>query len=180
MADDRQHDDDEEAPVPGIRAGVEDRNLAGNVRELRRQRGWSQGELARRMAVLGWPWAQQTTRRVEEGSRKVSAGEAAALARVLGTTADRLLMPGQQASLAWLLSSFTARARRAHAEIARAAAVLEAAQRQVATSLAEAERSPWKDDPALAGLLADAREALALDAAAAVGEGPDPDEECEP
>lgn len=161
----------EEPPVPQIKAGIEDRNLAENVREQRAKLGWSQGEVARRMKALGWPWYQQTVRGVESGTRKVSAGEAAALARILGTSVDRLMMPGRQASIAYLLDSFTAKAHEAYGQVAAWTASLEAARRQLAHTVSEAEASPWAEAPEFAGLVRAAGEACGLDPEDAVAEG---------
>lgn len=158
-------------PVPQIRAGAEDRNLAGNVRDLRERLGISQGELARRMADLGWPWHQQTTRRVEDGSRKVSAGEAAALARILGTSVTRLMMAGRQASLAYLLDSFTGRAHEAYGQVAAWTAQLQAARGHLARTAREAKASPWATAPEMAALIREAAAACGLDPQDAVTEG---------
>src|SRR6516164_3759995 len=81
-----------QAPRPEP-AGLADERFAANIREERERRKLSQGELARRMAERGYPYYQQTIRRIEEGRRKVSVGEAKALAEILGTTMDRLTLP---------------------------------------------------------------------------------------
>ena len=81
-------------------AGLADERFAANIREERGRQKLSQGELARRMAERGFPYYQQTVRRIEEGRRKVSVGEAKALADILGTTMDRLTWPGRAASVA--------------------------------------------------------------------------------
>lgn len=171
--DDRKREEPEEAEpgIPLIKAGVEDARLAENVREHRQRLGWSQGELARRMSDLGWPWHQQTTRRVEDGGRKVSAGEAAALARILGTTVARLMMPGRQASIAYLLDTFTARAHEAYGQVAAWTASLEAARRQLAHTVGEAKASPWAEAPQIADLVRAASEACGLDPGDALAEG---------
>lgn len=45
------------------------------------------------MSARGFPYYQQTVRRVEDSQRKVSVGEAKALSEILGTTIDRLTEP---------------------------------------------------------------------------------------
>jgi transcriptional regulator with XRE-family HTH domain len=115
--------EDEQAP-DAVPAGLVDERFATNIRELRGKEKLSQGELARRMAELGFPYYQQTIRRIEEGRRKVSVGEAEALARILGTSIDRLTWPGQVASAAYLMDTSIARAQRAWNDIARATARL--------------------------------------------------------
>lgn len=159
-----------EGGPPPIRAGVEDEWLAANVRERRTALGLSQGEIARRMADLGWPWYQQTVRRIEQGSRKAVAGEAQALARILGTTVDRLMMPGREASIAGLLEMKTHSAIDAWENIAGWTASLEAAQHHLAHTIAEAEGSPYRDSPLVAGLLTEARQVLALTAESAIAD----------
>jgi len=74
-------------------AGVVDELFAIQVRETRDRLKMSQGELARQMSARGFPFYQQTVRRIEDSQRKVSVGEAKALAEILGTTIDRLTEP---------------------------------------------------------------------------------------
>ena len=74
-------------------AGVVDELFAIQVRETRGRLKMSQGELARQMSARGFPFYQQTVRRIEGSQRKVSVGEAKALAEILGTTIDQLTEP---------------------------------------------------------------------------------------
>ena len=74
-------------------AGVVDELFAIQVRETRERLKMSQGKLARQMSARGFPYYQQTVRRIEDSQRKVSVGEAKALAEILGTTIDRLTEP---------------------------------------------------------------------------------------
>lgn len=166
----QEPEETEEGP-PLPRAGTEDDLFAANVRETRTRLGMSQGELARRMSDLGWPWYQQTVRRVEEGSRRAGVGEAKAIARILGTTVDRLTMPGRQAAAAALLESGTGRADEAWDQVGEWTAALLRAQRQLALAVAETERADCKDAPPIVRLLDDARRALALTAGRAVADG---------
>lgn len=179
MADDESQDTEgTEGGSPPLKAGVEDAWLAGNIREARKRARMSQGELARRMAELGWPWHQQTVRRAEDGSRKIIAGELQALARILGMRADRLMMPGREASAMALLERSVNSAQDAWEQIARWAESLSAAQRQLALTVSETEAADFRDSPAIAELLREAREALGLTAesafnAAGTGSGED-------
>jgi transcriptional regulator with XRE-family HTH domain len=109
---------DEQAPHAEP-AGLADERFATNIREERERQKLSQGELARRMAERGFPYYQQTIRRIEEGRRKVSVGEAKALAEILGTTMDRLTWPGQVAAAAHLIGIAIARAQQARDNITR-------------------------------------------------------------
>src|ERR1700733_12223766 len=74
-------------------AGVVDELFAIQVRETRERLKMSQGELARQMSARGFPYYQQTVRRIEDSQRKASVGEAKALAEILATTIDRLPEP---------------------------------------------------------------------------------------
>lgn len=71
-----------EQPTP---EEIEETQFRVSVKDLREQRKWSQGELARRMAAEGWTDFHQTTiSRIEKGARPVRLGEARTLARLLG------------------------------------------------------------------------------------------------
>lgn len=173
-----QEPEDTEGGAPILKAGIEDAWLAENIRERRLsfrmpdgKIKMPQGELARRMADLGWPWSQQTTRKVEDGTRKVAAGEAAALARIFGTSVDRLMMPGREASAAALLERTVHRALEAWEQVSSWTGALDGAQRQLSLTVAETERSAFRDSPLIAGLLDEAREALKLTADDAVKDG---------
>jgi transcriptional regulator with XRE-family HTH domain len=115
--------EDEQAPRAEP-AGLADERFATNIREERERRKLSQGELARRMAERGFPYYQQTIRRIEEGRRKVSVGEAKALAEILGTTMDRLTWPGQVAAVAYLMEIAIGRAQQAWDDITRGTTTL--------------------------------------------------------
>lgn len=166
--DNHQEPEETEGRPPPLRAGVEDAYLAENIRDARRRAGMSQGELARHMAGLGWPWHQQTVRRNEEGTRKISAGELAALARIFSTSADRLMMPGDESTAAALLEQSAAGAHVAWERIARWAESLAAAQRQLTRTVREAGAADFSGSRVITEKLAAAREALALTAESAV------------
>ncbi len=86
-----------------------------NVRRRREARGWSQGDLARRMQEAGWRNFHQTTvSRIEKGERPIRLGEAKALAEVLDVTLEVLLRPSREAVLAEQLRQFTKEANRAY------------------------------------------------------------------
>ena len=73
------------SPVPA------EQEIARKVRALRQASGWSQDELARRMAGHGWPWYAQTVARVEGGRRHLRIGELETLAAIFAVTASALL-----------------------------------------------------------------------------------------
>ena len=55
------------------------------IAALRQAHGWSQSELARRMAEAGWPnYTQMTVSRTEKGERPIRLDELASYAEVFG------------------------------------------------------------------------------------------------
>jgi transcriptional regulator with XRE-family HTH domain len=171
VADDQQQKQEEtERPLP-VRAGIEDAHLAANIRDMRIRLGLSQGELGRRMADLDWPWYQQTVRRAEEGTRKLTAGEAAALARIFDTSLDRLLQPSGEASLAALIEQAADPVHEAWDNIFGWTAALTQTRQRLYAVTEQAGRSSYRDSPLIARLLGEARETLALTAESAVTQG---------
>jgi transcriptional regulator with XRE-family HTH domain len=67
------------------------RFFAQQLRAVRNEKGWSQQELAARMAKAGVPWIQSMVAKVEQGSRTVSIGEAIVLADVLDVRLEDLV-----------------------------------------------------------------------------------------
>ena len=64
---------------------TEETNFAESMQRLREARGWSQGELARRMVAEGWAnYSQMTVSRTEKLDRPIRLGEASAIARLFG------------------------------------------------------------------------------------------------
>ena len=71
---------------------ADETRFAESVQEMRERRGWSQGELARRMVDAGWPnYSQMTVSRTEKRERPIRLSEARALARILGSDVDRMV-----------------------------------------------------------------------------------------
>lgn len=60
-----------------------DRELGENVRRVRESIGLSQASLAAKMQALGFDFQQQTIYKIESGNRKVTVGEATALATTM-------------------------------------------------------------------------------------------------
>lgn len=77
------------APLPDRAEAV----LGERVRELRRARGWSQDELARRMRSAGFSWLQSTVAKTEAADRPIRVDEAASLATILGVDIADLIRP---------------------------------------------------------------------------------------
>jgi transcriptional regulator with XRE-family HTH domain len=63
-------------------------------RELRKERGWSQDDLARRMEELGWPMHQTTVAKLEAGKRPIRLNEVAHLAMLYGLKLSDFLAGG--------------------------------------------------------------------------------------
>ncbi len=93
--------------------------FAENLRHQREARGWSQGDLARRMQEAGWRNFHQTTiSRIEKQERPIRLGEAKALAELFHVSLELLLRPSREAVLARQLAEFTRDVNRQHGGIA--------------------------------------------------------------
>ncbi|HLI38886.1 MAG TPA: helix-turn-helix transcriptional regulator [Streptosporangiaceae bacterium] len=159
-----------ETPPP-MPAGLADGQFAARIREERERKGWSQGGVARQMRQRGWSWYPQTVQKAEAGHRKVSVGEAEALARIFGTTIDRLTWPGQAAAAAALLDMSAARAGQAWRQIADGTRTLLYCQFQLALTAAEAEDAGYHGSDLIRRLAGDARQLLRAAPEDAVAEG---------
>jgi transcriptional regulator with XRE-family HTH domain len=70
-----------------------ERVVAERLAELRQRRGWSQAELADRMAAYGIPWGRTTPGKIENRQRNVTVEELVGLAFVLGVSPVALMVP---------------------------------------------------------------------------------------
>ncbi len=105
-------------PADGDDPMDDEARFADNLRRQREARGWSQGDLARRMQEAGWGNFHQTTvSRIEKGERPIRLGEAKALAEVFRLSLEVLLRPSREAVLVEQLRQFTKDAGRAFTEI---------------------------------------------------------------
>ncbi|WP_426118486.1 helix-turn-helix transcriptional regulator [Kocuria sp. LHG3120] len=69
------------------------RRFRENMRHIREEKGWSQGELSRRLLDAGWGVFHQTTiTRIENGTRQVRLDEAMAIANALGVTLETMTL----------------------------------------------------------------------------------------
>ena len=152
--------DGERPGPPPVPAGLADERFADNIREERERQGKSQAGIAKLMRERGWPYHPQTVQRIEAGHRKVSVGEAEALARILSTTVDRLTWPGRAASAAAFLDQGIARVQNAAEEIAAQTSNLLYGQWQLATSAGEAERAGYHQSSRIRDLATEARTVL--------------------
>lgn len=148
---------------PQAAAGVIDEWVAWNIRIRREGLGLSQADLAKVMADLGWKWHPQTVHRVESGQRKVTIGEAEALARLLGITVDALTWPDVVTHTAAALGTFTELADLAAAKIAEKARELLIGRERLERTLAEVERMGTGEQDGIREAVAEALAALELD-----------------
>lgn len=152
-------------------AGLADEQFAVNVREERERKGMSQGALAGQMQERGWSWWAQTVQKVEGGQRHVRVGEAEALARIFGTTMERLTWPGTVASVAALLDMSIGRAQGAWARITQETSTLLWNLAQLQTTVNEAERSDCHGSADIREIVTEAKLVLQITPEDAVGQG---------
>ncbi|MGW4806259.1 MULTISPECIES: helix-turn-helix domain-containing protein [unclassified Kitasatospora] len=76
-------------------AGLSEENAAERVRLERELRGWSTGELAKRMTEAGYPINQSSVWRIESGEprRRINLDEAIGFAKVFDLTLEDFLGP---------------------------------------------------------------------------------------
>lgn len=75
----------------------DEHNFIENMKSLRESRGWSQTELARMMAGMGWDnYTQMTVSRTEKHERPLRLSEAVAICAVLSTDMRRMTAPPSQ------------------------------------------------------------------------------------
>jgi transcriptional regulator with XRE-family HTH domain len=66
-------------------------NVVGpQIRKFREQKGWTQGELAAKLQLVGWDTSRESVPRLETQDRRVPDLELFVIAKVLGVTADEL------------------------------------------------------------------------------------------
>jgi hypothetical protein len=162
-------DEDEDAPR-AEQAGVDDEAFAVNLRRRRQLQEVSQGELARRMMERGFPFYQQTIRRIEDHTRKVSVGEGKALAQILDTTLDLLTSPPEEADA---VNSVVAAASAVtfHGQgVSRSVAALLAARDHAEKVLRETEGTPWPKVDTLREVLGERMDIYTLELAVEHGE----------
>ena len=162
---------EEQPAAPRTQAGLADERFAANVRHRRERAEMSQAQLAEAMAEGGFHWYPQTVHRVETGTRKVSVGEAKAVAEILSTTVDRLTQPGQEASAAAILMTSIARARQAWRDISGAAYTLRHQQYQLELTVPGVERDGYFGSAEIRRLADEAREVMELSGPEAVADG---------
>lgn len=79
---------------------LEELRFRESLQARRMEKGWSQGELARRMVTEGWKeFHQATISRIEKGQRPVRLGEARTLARLLDTDVGSMIAPSEESQL---------------------------------------------------------------------------------
>jgi transcriptional regulator with XRE-family HTH domain len=151
---------DGEEPAALASAGIIDEWVAWNVRLRREGLGWSQADLSAKMAALGWKYHPQTVHRIESGQRKVTIGEAEALARIFSTTVDSLTWPDMVTHTAAWFGVFIGRADAAFEQIVTQARELLFDREHLERALAEMERLGIGDRDGIREAVEDARSVL--------------------
>lgn len=67
-----------------IDVGPPSASVARNIKRLRRIRGWTAADLAREVTASGVPWIRQVVSCVENGRRRITVDELAALGAAFG------------------------------------------------------------------------------------------------
>ncbi|MEX5259576.1 helix-turn-helix transcriptional regulator [Kocuria sp. CPCC 205263] len=84
--------------------GTMNRRFRENMRRIREEKGWSQGELSRRLVDSGLSVFHQTTiTRIENGSRPVKLDEAGVIAEALGVTLEVMTYDSMSAAVAGMV-----------------------------------------------------------------------------
>ncbi len=146
--------------APQASAGVIDEWVAWNIRIRREGLGLSQADLAKAMADLGWKYHPQTVHRIESGQRKVTIGEAEALARIFSTTVDTLTWPDMVTHTAAWFGVFAGRADAAFEQIAAQVRELLFAREHLERALEEVGRRGISDRDGVREAAEDARSVL--------------------
>jgi transcriptional regulator with XRE-family HTH domain len=152
--------DDSPAGTPQAGPGVIDEWVAWNIRIRRENLGWSQADLAKAMAALGWKYHPQTVHRIESGQRKVTIGEAEALARIFSVTVDALTWPDMMTHTAAWFGAFIERADTAFEQIIAQTRELLFAREHLKRAIAEVEGRGIAGRDEVRGAVAGARSVL--------------------
>src|SRR5205807_10634131 len=74
-----------------IRRRLSHLNVIGpQVRKLRTQRGWTQGDLAAKLQLFGWDTSRESVTRLENQDRRVADAELFVVAKILSVKTDDL------------------------------------------------------------------------------------------
>lgn len=153
-------DSADDTGLPHFAPGVIDDWVAANIRAYREQLGMSQADVAQKMAALGWKYYPQTVHRIESGQRKVTVGEAQALAQLFNTTVEGLTWPDLAKNAAAWFTMFADRADDAFTKIVVQVRELLFAREYLTQGLADAERRGMGDQEAVRVSLMRARATL--------------------
>ncbi|BCW85057.1 hypothetical protein NicSoilE8_27300 [Arthrobacter sp. NicSoilE8] len=134
-----------ELPTPD----VDEECFRENMRTLRERKGWSQGELSRRLIEGGWSIFHQTTiSRIESGDRPIKLGEARAIARVLGSNVATMVSLPVETSIVQGLASAIGDVRVARNRISDAYEMLSESRaklRELVDFVAPIDLEHWQD-----------------------------------
>jgi len=129
------------------------RNIAAH-RQRQGPKGMSQEALAEKMRAAGWDvWRQSTVGKVEAAQRDLNAAEFADIARILGTTMDRLTWAQGEDAEHLAAGGALTRLRQAAEEAAWAVARLHAARAAARRASSDAARSSYPRVRSVAGAI---------------------------
>ena len=135
-----------------------ERWFAANLKAAREQAGLSQEAVAAQMREEGHNWRQQTVAKIENGTQAVKLGEAHSVAQIVGSTAERLAWPLEQARLGMVLRGATGRLRKLRDEHQAAGEKLEQARQRLEKLVKDLRDSGHADS--FADLIQNAERAL--------------------
>jgi transcriptional regulator with XRE-family HTH domain len=81
------------APRDGFMVGDPEALAGKELQRLRKARGWSQDEVAKRMKVYGYTWNQTMISKIESGTRPLRVNELADFADLFGALVSQLITP---------------------------------------------------------------------------------------
>ncbi|MGM9473166.1 helix-turn-helix domain-containing protein [Pseudarthrobacter sp. YS3] len=158
-----------EYPAPS----VDEERFRMNMRLLREKRGWSQGEMSRRLIEAGWNIFHQTTvSRIESGERPIKLGEARAVAAILDVPLEKMLTLPEDARIAEELESARTRVQKNYDNIVAHTDILEHELYKLRNLLGSARvQVPASERPSVQDLVDNAEHALKMSAEGAVAKG---------
>jgi DNA-binding XRE family transcriptional regulator len=96
--------------VSGIKRSAAKLNVIGpQIRKLRQQKGWTQGQLAVKLQLFGWDTSQDSVSRLENGERRVPDLELFVLSNVLGADFGEFFPPNLRAKVKSLWPHYRAK-----------------------------------------------------------------------
>lgn len=116
-----------------------------NMREVRRSRGISQGQLVELLAERGLHLHRQSVQKIEKSGRPLKFDEAVLIAEVLNTDVEEMLQPAGEYGLYQSLRNQRTRLNYAQANLSTAVAEVGQALQRVSEARDALEASDWRD-----------------------------------